>query len=232
MPIRLRLRLLARAASLGALAPMVAGCLAAGSGAAAVRLPPPAYDPPTRGVQTAVLSGGCFWGVQGVFEHVKGVRKVWAGYDGGSTASANYEAVSTGTTGNAESVELEFDPAVISYGEILRIYFSLATDPTQVNQQFPDRGPQYRGEIFYRTPLQKAVAQRYMAQLAAARVFSRPIATRLDPDRNFVRAESWHQDYLVRHPTQPYIAIYDMPKLANLRSLFPGYWRAQPVLAL
>ena len=211
---------------------LLAGCLAASPGSAAVRLPPPAYDPPAKGVQTAVLSGGCFWGVQGVFEHVKGVRKVWAGYDGGQSGTAHYEMVSTGTTGHAESVRIEFDPAQISYGEILRIFFSVATDPTQVNQQFPDEGPQYRSEVFYRDTAQKAVAVRYIAQLNAARSFHRPIATRVDPDGGFFPAEAYHQDYLVHHPTQPYIAIYDLPKLGQLKALFPESWRPSPALAL
>jgi peptide-methionine (S)-S-oxide reductase len=207
------------------------GCLAGGASAAAP-LPTPSFDPPARGPQVAVLSGGCFWGVQGVFEHVKGVRKVWAGYAGGNQATAHYELVSTGTTGHAESVQVEFNPAQISYGQILRIFLSVATDPTQVNRQFPDEGPQYRSEIFYRTPTQNAIAVRYIAQLAAAKSFPRPIATRVDPDTGFFRAEEHHQDYLVHHPNQPYIAIYDMPKISRLRSEFPAAFRAEPNLAL
>lgn len=218
--------------ALAVIAPAVAGCLAAGPAASAAPLPAPAYDPPTQGIQTAVLSGGCFWGVQGVFEHVKGVKKVWAGYAGGKRATANYELVSTGTTGHAESVQIQFDPAQISYGQILRIFFSVATDPTQVNRQFPDEGTQYRSEIFYENPGQKAIAQRYIAQLGAARTFPRPIATRVDPDTGFFRAEDHHQDYLVHHPYQPYIAIYDMPKLTHLKAQFPGVWLADPNLAL
>jgi peptide-methionine (S)-S-oxide reductase len=210
----------------------LAGCLAAGSGTASIRLPPPAFDPVQSGAQTAVLAGGCFWGVQGVFEHVKGVRKVWAGYDGGQGATAHYDMVSTGTTGHAESVKIEYDPAQISYGEILRIFFSVATDPTQVDQQFPDQGPQYRSEIIYRNATQKAVAQRYIAQLEAAKAFPRRIATRIDSDSGFFPAEGYHQDYLVHHPSQPYIAIYDQPKLGQLKALFPDVWRPAPVLAL
>ncbi len=210
----------------------LAGCLASSPGSAAVRLPAPAYDPPANGTQIAVLSGGCFWGVQGVFEHVKGVRKVWAGYDGGQGGTAHYDMVSTGTTGHAESVEIEYDPSQISYGEILRIFFSVATDPTQVNQQFPDQGPQYRGEIFYRDAAQKAVAQRYIAQLDTAKAFPRRIATRVDPDSGFFHAEAYHQDYLVHHPDQLYIATYDLPKLGQLKALFPTAWRPSPVLAL
>ncbi|HEY7851956.1 MAG TPA: peptide-methionine (S)-S-oxide reductase MsrA [Caulobacteraceae bacterium] len=210
----------------------LAGCLAAGPGAAAARLPAPTYDPPASGLQTAVLSGGCFWGVQGVFEHVRGVKRVWAGYDGGARATANYELVSTGTTGHAESVQIQFDPAQISYGQILRIFFSVATDPTQVNRQFPDVGTQYRSEIFYGDASQRTVAQRYIAQLTAAKALHAPIATRVDRDSGFFRAEAHHQDYLIHHPDQPYIAIYDMPKLANLKTLFPAAWRDDPVMAL
>jgi peptide-methionine (S)-S-oxide reductase len=213
------------------LATLVAGCLAAAP-AATAPLPAPAFDPPAQGVQTATLSGGCFWGVQGVFEHVKGVRKVWAGYDGGKRATAQYELVSTGTTGHAESVQIEYDPAQISYGQILRIFFSVATDPTQVNRQFPDEGTQYRSEIFYRDAAQKAVAERYIAQLTQARAFPHPIATRVDPDTGFFKAEGYHQDYLVHHPDQPYIAIYDMPKVSRLKAEFPTMWRQAPNLAL
>ena len=209
----------------------IAGCMLASCGAAAARLPSPAYDPPAQGLQTAVLSGGCFWGVQGVFEHVKGVKRVWAGYDGGKRTTASYELVSTGTTGHAESVQIQFDPTQISYGQILRIFFSVATDPTQVNRQFPDVGTQYRSEIFYTNEGQKAIATRYIAQLNAARVLPAPIATRVDPDSGFFQAEDHHQDYLVHHPSQPYIAIYDMPKLDQLKAQFPAAWRPGPVLA-
>ena len=209
----------------------LAACLASGASAASP-LPAPRFDPPAHGPQVAVLSGGCFWGVQGVFEHVKGVRKVWAGYAGGKQATANYELVSTGITGHAESVQVEFDPSQISYGQILRIFFSVATDPTQLDRQFPDEGSQYRSEVFYQSPTQKAVAARYIAQLAAAKAFPQPIATRVDPYTGFFRAEEHHQDYLVRHPTAPYIAIYDMPKIAHLRAEFPTAYRAEPNLAL
>ncbi len=196
-------------------------------------LPKPAVDiAAAPGLQTAVLSGGCFWGMQGVFEHVRGVKQVLAGYAGGAGATANYELVSTGTTGHAESVKIVFDPAQISYGEILRIFFSVATDPTQVGGQFPDEGSQYRSEIFYMDDAQRNVAQRYIAQLDAAKAFRRPIATRVDPYRGFFRAETYHQDYLVRHPEQPYIAAYDLPKVAALKALLPADYRATPVLAL
>jgi len=198
--------------------------------AAPSRLPAPAYDTPAGDV--AVLSGGCFWGMQGVFEHVKGVRQVLAGYAGGKAATAHYELVSTGTTGHAESIKISFDPAQISYAEILRIYFSVATDPTQVGGQFPDEGTQYRGEIFYLNGAQKQVADRYIAQLAAAKAFRRPITTRVDAFAGFYPAEGYHQDYLVHHPTSPYIATYDAPKVDALKRFFPGEWRPAPVLAL
>jgi len=217
------------AVAIAVLAPVLAGC----SGAqAAVRVPPPAVDTPVADsakLQTAVLSGGCFWGVQGVFEHVRGVRQALAGYAGGKRGTANYELVSTGSTGHAESVQIVFDPKQITYGEILRIFFSVATDPTQVNQQFPDEGTQYRSEIFYADPAQKRVAQAYIAQLEAARVFRRSIATRVDPNTGFFRAEAYHQDYLVHHPQAPYIATYDLPKVAALKALFPTQYQARPV---
>jgi len=198
---------------------------------AATRLPAPPAEtaPASPGLQTAILSGGCFWGVQGVFEHVKGVRLVYAGYAGGKRETAHYEMVGTETTGHAESVQVVFDPKIISYGEILRIFFSVATDPTQVNRQFPDQGPSYRSEIWYLNAGQKAQAERYIAQLNAAKAFSRPIATRVDPSPGFFRAEGYHQDYLVHHPDQPYIATYDLPKVAALKALFPTEYRATPV---
>ena len=196
------------------------------------KLPAPAADAPTTGgVQTAVLSGGCFWGVQGVFEHVKGVKQVLAGYAGGKGATAQYELVSTGTTGHAESVKIIFDPTQISYGEILRIFFSVATDPTQVGGQFPDRGPQYRTEIFYMDAMQKEVAERYIAQLTAAHAYSRPIVTRVDPYAGFFPAEAYHQNYLYLHPDQPYIAEFDLPKVQALATYFPANYRSAPVLA-
>ncbi|HEY1752223.1 MAG TPA: peptide-methionine (S)-S-oxide reductase MsrA [Caulobacteraceae bacterium] len=197
------------------------------------RLPAAAFAPAAHGAsETAVLSGGCFWGMQGVFEHVKGVRQVLAGYAGGKAANPSYEEVSTGTTGHAESIKVVFDPAQISYAEVLRIYFSVATDPTQVGGQFPDQGPQYRGEIFYMDAAQRDVAQRYVAQLGAAHAFKRPITTRIDPYAGFYPAEAYHQDYLVHHPSEPYIATYDLPKVDALKKLFPTEWRPAPLLAL
>jgi len=198
-----------------------------------VRVPPPAAAAPAAAeTEVAVLSGGCFWGMQGVFEHVKGVREVLAGYAGGAAGSAHYEMVSTGTTGHAESVEIKFDPKEISYGEILRIFFSVASDPTQVGGQYPDEGPQYRSEIWSMGPAQRRTAEAYVAQLNAAHVFRRPIATRIDDFKGFFAAEGYHQDYLVHHPDAPYIATYDAPKLTALKTLFPGEWRQAPVLTL
>jgi peptide-methionine (S)-S-oxide reductase len=181
-------------------------------------------------METAVLSGGCFWGIQGVFEHVKGVKKVYSGYSGGPGAAAHYELVSTGTTGHAESVQIVFDPHQISYGEVLQIFFTVATDPTQLNKQFPDEGTQYRGEVFYANPDQRRVAEAYIQQLNEAHVFTKPIVTRVDPLKGFFKAEDYHQDYLTLHPQQPYIATYDIPKVAMLREVFPDRYVAKPTL--
>jgi len=199
---------------------------------AAAVVPPPALDNPQAPgtVQTAVLAGGCFWGTQGVFEHVKGVRKVLAGYAGGSKSTADYETVSTGTTGHAESIQVEFDPSQISYGQILRVFFSVAHDPTQLNRQGPDSGSQYRSSIFYADATQEKIARAYIAQLQQAHTFSRPIVTRVDPLHGFYPAEGYHQDYLVHNPQQPYIVYNDLPKIANLRRLLPDMYRDQPVL--
>lgn len=186
-------------------------------------VPAPAVDVPasTQTSQTAVLAGGCFWGLEGVFEHVRGVRQVRSGYAGGDARRATYEEVSSGATGNAESVQIVFDPRVISYGRILQIYFSVATDPTQLNRQGPDYGTQYRGNIFFANADQERVARAYVAQLQNAHAFSAPIVTRIDPLRQFTAAEDYHQNYLSLHPTQPYIVNNDLPKVANLRRLFP-----------
>ena len=192
-------------------------------------LPAPNVDMPANRAssQTAVLAGGCFWGLEGVFEHVRGVRSVRSGYAGGDARRANYEDVSSGATGHAESVEVEFDPRVISYGEILRIYFSVATDPTQLNRQGPDVGTQYRGAIFFADADQERVARAYVAQLTQARVFSQPIVTRIDPLTRFFPAEAYHQNYLWSHMQQPYIVRNDLPKIANLRRLFPDRYSSQ-----
>jgi peptide-methionine (S)-S-oxide reductase len=200
----------------------------------AVKLPPAAADAALRAgaPETAVLAGGCFWGVQGVFQHVKGVKSVLSGYAGGERATADYETVSTGTTGHAESVQIVFDPAQISYGEILRVYFSVAHDPTQLNRQGPDVGTQYRSSIFFANDEQKKIAASYIAQLDAAHVFAKPIVTRVVPLRQFYPAESYHQDYLVNHPSQPYIVFNDLPKVSNLKTIMPEVYRDAPVLAL
>ena len=199
----------------------------------ALPLPAPKVDAvatAAAGTETAVLAGGCVGGVQAVFQHVKGVRRVYSGYAGGPGVAAHYEMVSTGTTGHAESVQIVFDPNQISYGEILRIFFTVATDPTQVNMQYPDEGTQYRGEVFYGTPDQKRVAEAYIQQLNEAHVFKRPIATRVDPLKGFFKAEDHHQDYLVNHPDNPYIFTYDIPKVAALRETFPDRYVAKPIL--
>jgi peptide-methionine (S)-S-oxide reductase len=190
-------------------------------------MPAPRVDVQQTAQQTAVLAGGCFWGLEGVFEHVRGVERVRSGYAGGDARRANYGAVTTGTTGHAEAVEIVFDPRVISYGEILRIYFSVATDPTQLNRQGPDVGTQYRGVIFYANPEQERVARAYVAQLSEARVFARPIVTRIDALTRFFPAEGYHQNYLWAHTRQPYIVQHDLPKIENLRRLFPDRYSAQ-----
>jgi len=195
-------------------------------------LPPPSLDNPkqTGPLQTAVLSGGCFWGVQGVFEHVKGVRKVVSGYAGGERSTARYEDVGTGTTGHAESVQITFDPAKVSYGELLQVFFSVAHDPTQANRQGPDVGSQYRSMISYSDDTQKNIASAYIAQLGKTGVFSRPIATKVDHLKGFYPAEGYHQDFLALNPSNPYIAYHDLPKIANLKRLFPDYYSDRPVL--
>jgi peptide-methionine (S)-S-oxide reductase len=194
-------------------------------------MPSPVVDIPPNGsgLQTAVFAGGCFWGVQGVFEHVKGVTRAVSGYAGGHVANPDYEQVSSGATGHAESVSVTFDPSEVSYGSLLRIFFSVALDPTQVDRQGPDSGTQYRSELFVSGPEQERVARAYVAQLEAARVFPRPIATRIDAAGPFYPAEGYHQDYLDQHPDAPYIAINDMPKVRGLQTLFPANWQATPV---
>ncbi len=194
-------------------------------------LPPPALDVPASapGLQTAVFSGGCFWGVQAVFQHIAGVREAMSGYAGGTVADPSYEQVSSGTTGHAESVRVTFDPAQVSYGKLLQIFFSVALDPTEVNRQGPDSGTQYRSELFVSGPEQERVARAYVAQLDAAHAFTAPIATRIDPAGPFYPAEAYHQDYLTLHPNQPYIAFNDMPKVEHLEAWFPQNWRGMPV---
>jgi len=200
---------------------------------APVIIAPPAVDNPKAAgpVQTAVLAGGCFWGVQGVFEHVRGVQKVIAGYAGGERSTAQYETVGSGSTGHAESVKITFDPAAITYGQLLQIAFSVVHDPTQLNRQGPDVGTQYRSAIFYADDSQKRIAQAYISQLDQSHAFVRPMATRVEALRGFYDAENYHQDYLIHNPTQPYIAIYDIPKIENFRRTFPELYSGQPVLA-
>ncbi|MFH0934195.1 MAG: peptide-methionine (S)-S-oxide reductase MsrA [Pseudomonadota bacterium] len=175
--------------------------------------------------QTAVFAGGCFWGVDAVYKHVKGVTNVESGYAGGSAASANYEAVSTGRTGHAEAVRVRFDPAKVSYRQLLQVFYSVAHDPTQLNRQGPDRGTQYRSAIFHVDAAQQKAAQDYIGELTAARVYSSPIVTQVVPLVQFYPAEDYHQNYLALHPYQPYIVIHDMPKLDRLRRDFPGLYR-------
>ena len=180
--------------------------------------------------EVAVLAGGCFWGVQGLFQHVTGVTRAVSGYAGGSQATAEYETISTGTTGHAESVQITVDPQKISYGHVLQIYFSVAHDPTELNRQGPDVGTQYRSAIFPTTAEQARIAQAYIDQLERAAVFKAPIVTRIEPAQTFYPAEDYHQDYLTRNPTSPYIVINDLPKIENLKRTEPDVYRADPVL--
>ena len=202
------------------------------AGEAAVVIPPPTDDLAAQapGTATAVFAGGCFWGVQAVFQHVKGVTNAVSGYAGGAAATAKYDEVGSGRTGHAEAVRVSYNPAEVSYGQLLQIYFSVAHDPTQLNRQGPDSGTQYRSTIFPVNAEQQRVAQRYIAQLDQAKVFEGKIATTVQPGATFYAAEAYHQDYLVRHPSQPYIVINDKPKVANLQRLFASRFRAEPVL--
>jgi peptide-methionine (S)-S-oxide reductase len=213
---------------LAVLAPALSSCAEP-----ATVIPPPVVDetvPASAAPETAVLAGGCFWGVQGVFQHVKGVSQVVSGYAGGSKATAEYETVGTGRTGHAESVQITFDPHVVSYGRILQIYFSVAHDPTQLNRQGPDAGTQYRSAIFAKDEQQRRIAQQYVAQLDKAGVFHRPIVTRIEPFTGFFKAEDYHQDFATLHPTHPYIAYNDLPKIDNFKRIFPELYQTKPVL--
>jgi peptide-methionine (S)-S-oxide reductase len=198
----------------------------------AVAIPPPAIDESPSGAATAVamLAGGCFWGVQGVFQHVDGVFNAVSGYAGGDAATASYEAVTRGDTGHAETVRVTYDPAKISYGKLLQIYFSVAHDPTQLNRQGPDHGPQYRSTIFPADAAQRRIAERYIAQLDDARVFPARIVTTVDDLPEFFPAEAYHQDFMHRNPSYPYIMINDAPKVRSLERLFPDVYRSEPVL--
>lgn len=199
----------------------------------AILVPPPSHDETSslnNTSETAVLAAGCFWGVQGVFQHVKGVTNVVAGYAGGDADTAQYETVSSGTTGHAESVRIAFDPTKISYGRLLQIYFSVAHDPTELNRQGPDSGTQYRSAIFPTNADQAQIARDYIAQINRTDTFDKPLATTIEPLKAFYPAESYHQDYLTLHPELPYIAINDLPKVANLKRLLPTVYRESPVL--
>jgi len=219
------------AAAIGALAItafVVAPSLAAED---AVIIPAPAADvKASDGIQSVVIAGGCFWGVQGVFQHTAGVVNAVSGYAGGSKNTADYSTVSTGTTSHAESVEVKYDPKKISYGKILQIFFSVAHDPTQLNRQGPDSGTQYRSAIFTTNDEQKKVTEAYIAQLNAAKVYKKPIVTKVGPLEWFYPAEAYHQDYLTLHPNQPYIAYNDIPKVENLKKIFAENYIEKPTL--
>ena len=208
-----------------------AGWLAAPTRESGVAIPPPAFDPAdANATGTAVLAGGCFWGMQAVFEHVRGVSQVVAGYSGGAKTNPTYEEVGAENTGHAETVEITYDPARVSYGTLLQVYFSVAHDPTQLDRQGPDEGPSYRSNIFYTNDAQQRVAQAYIDQLKNTGRFSRPLVTRVDRFAAFYPAEKYHQDYLVMHPTDRYIVINDLPKLAEFKRLLPSLYADQPVL--
>jgi len=208
------------------------GILPAGAQEAMVVVPAPALDErkPEATTETAVLAGGCFWGVQAVYQHVKGVSRAVSGYAGGPKDKAVYGMVTSGRTGHAEAVEVTFDPGVVSYGQILQIFFSVAHNPTQLNRQGPDVGTQYRSALFFADPEQRRIAEAYIAQLDQARVFPKKIVTQLNDAVPFYAAEAYHQDYATLHPTNPYIARHDLPKIDGLKRLFPASWRSEPVL--
>jgi peptide-methionine (S)-S-oxide reductase len=200
---------------------------------AAIVIAAPTIDAPAlsgESLQTAVLAGGCFWGIQAVFQHTKGVTQVLSGYSGGTKETARYDLVSSGRTGHAEVVQIRFDPRQISYGKILQVFFSVAHNPTELNRQGPDVGTQYRSAIFYQDDTQRSVAESYIAQLDKTGAFKQPMVTKLDPLAAFYSAEDYHQDYATRHPNQPYIVFNDRPKVENLKRLFPDIYRETPVL--
>ncbi|MER8765317.1 peptide-methionine (S)-S-oxide reductase MsrA [Mesorhizobium sp. M0968] len=199
----------------------------------AVVIPPPAMDEKaTAGTEKAVFAGGCFWGVQGVFQHIKGVTSAVSGYAGGDQDTAIYEMVGTSRTGHAESVEITYEPSKVTYGQLLQVYFSVAHNPTQLNYQGPDTGTQYRSTIFAENDAQKKIAESYIAQLDKAKVFPKPIVTTLETGKTFYPAEDYHQDFLTLNPTYPYIVYNDLPKVENLKRLFPNLYREKPVLVL
>ncbi len=210
-----------------ALVSLLGACSLAGARSKPVALPDAKLDAPLAAGkdQVAVFAGGCFWGIEAVFEHVKGVKTAVSGYSGGSSTTANYGLVGTGQTGHAEAVRVVYDPAVVSYGQLLKVYFAIAHDPTQLNRQAPDVGPQYRSEIFAASPEQRKIADAYIAQLSGAKAFGAPIVTKVGSLKAFYPAEAYHQDYLNLHPNEPYIVYNDAPKLVHLKQLFPQMYR-------
>ena len=221
-------RILAITCIVGFIAWTAVRSIGAGTATPKFPFPKPEIDAPlaqAKGKETVVLAGGCFWGVQAVFQHLKGVTSAVSGYAGGHVESPHYEMVSTGLTGHAESVSVTFDPSQVSYGTILMVYFSVAHDPTQLNRQGPDTGSQYRSAIFYSNDQQKDIAIAYVKQLDAAQVYPRKIVTQIAPLKAFYRAEEYHQDYLISHSTEPYIVYNDLPKIANLKKAFPQLYR-------
>ncbi|MCX7512307.1 peptide-methionine (S)-S-oxide reductase MsrA [Frateuria sp. STR12] len=212
------------------LAGALAGCGVSGPATAddISRLPDPRLDPPSAqaGEQVAVFAGGCFWGVEAVFDHVRGVRQAWSGYAGGSADTATYERVSDGDTGHAESVKVAYDPRQVSYGQLLKVFFSAAHDPTELNRQGPDVGSQYRSVVFYATPQQERVAKAYIAQLTAAHAFDAPIVTQVVPLQDFYAAEAYHQNFAAQHPHNAYIVYNDAPKVAHLKQWLPALYRS------
>jgi peptide-methionine (S)-S-oxide reductase len=227
------MKLTAKTAGIAAMAVLVALGFALLPAGAATPIPAPALDEPAGSPgasETAVLAGGCFWGVQGVFQHVKGVSAAVSGYAGGDASTAQYETVGTGSTGHAESVRISYDPSQVTFGQLLHVFFAVAHDPTELNRQGPDVGEQYRSAIFPQNDMQQRIADAYIAQLNQAKVFGAPVVTQTKRDSGFFPAEDYHQDYLTSHPTALYITINDMPKLDELRQQFPDLYREQPVL--
>ncbi|MFC4275084.1 peptide-methionine (S)-S-oxide reductase MsrA [Achromobacter aloeverae] len=227
-----RLPALAAGAALGLAAVLLAPQLSARAAEQAVAIAAPAMDEPASGAssETAVFAGGCFWGVQGVFQHVKGVTRAVSGYAGGQAATAHYEIVSEGRSGHAESVQVTYDPRQISYGKLLQIYFSVAHDPTQLNRQGPDTGTQYRSALFPSSPMQHKVAEAYIAQLNRSGVYRKAIVTTLEDGKTFYPAEAYHQDFMEHNPDYPYIVYNDLPKVKNLQAMFGDLYRDKPVL--
>ena len=223
----------AKRALIGALLLLLPACQQAGAAARESQVLAPAASQPAReapGRRVAIFSGGCFWGIEAVFSHLKGVTSAVTGYQGGTRATARYETVSGGNTGHAESVRVTYDPAQIRYDQLLQVFFSVGADPTQLNRQGPDSGTQYRSALVPLDAEQRRVAEAYLRQLGAAHLWQGPIVTRIEPDKGFFPAEAYHQDYAVKHPYQPYIAFNDAPKVENLKKTFPDVWRDQPVL--